>query len=89
MILYIWIGVFAALLVTKQILQSEMIRDEFPGQPPLGYAWRRGLAIFIDPNRFTQRGKAYRLWTIRVDVATLLWGIPGLPIAQMLNGHFG
>lgn len=88
MIFSIWIGVFTALFVTAHILRSQMSRYQYPGQPPLRFGWRLGFAILVDPNRLTEMGRVYRLWAIRVDVAAMLWGIPGMPIAQILSGHF-
>jgi hypothetical protein len=85
-VFHIWLVVTAVLLTGASYLQSQMLNHRIPQKPLLHpFWWRRGFTILTDPAAFTETGQTYRRWTIRAELAAILWMLAIvliLPIAK-------
>jgi hypothetical protein len=70
----IWFGVTVILLIVAGYLQSQMLKHRIPRQGLLHpWWWRRGFTMITDPANYTETGQFYRRWTIRLELASMIW----------------
>jgi hypothetical protein len=55
-------------------LQSQMLKHRIPRKGLLRpFWWSRGFTIVTDPANYTETGQFYRRWTIRFEMASIIW----------------
>jgi hypothetical protein len=77
--LYIWLAITAFLMIGASYLKSQMLKHRAPGTAILSpFWWGRGFTILTSPTSFTGEGQFYRSWTVRLELACMLWMFGGL-----------
>lgn len=72
-VVHIWLGVAFILNMGAWLLRSQMLKYRIPREGLLHPFWWRGFTIITDPANYTEAGQFYRRWTIRFEVAAMIW----------------